>query len=111
LATEPARSGAFFGQLREVVRHSRGGVLISLRRPARWLGGPVVGVHLRRDRGLDQRLCPGVWLGPLREDADREALCEWVRRGGPQAGPLPRRLLARRLPGPMLPVTAAHTAN
>src|SRR5919197_4504924 len=67
LATEPARSGEFFRELQEVVRHSRGGVLISLQRPSGWLGGPVVGVHPRRDQGPDQRLYPGVWLGPLRE--------------------------------------------
>lgn len=110
-ATEPARSGAFFRELRDVVRNSRGAVLISLRRPSRWPGGPVVGVHLRHDRGPDQRLSEGVWLGPLREEADRDALCAWLRRGGPQAGPPPRRLLARKLPGPMLPLMAAQTHN
>lgn len=111
LATEPARCGVFFRALRDVVRDSRGAVLISLRRPSRWPGGPVVGVHLRYDRGSDRRLGEGVWLGPLREEADRDALCAWLRRGGPQSGPPPRRLLARKPPGPMLPFMAAQTHN
>jgi hypothetical protein len=32
----------------------------------------------------DARLGPGVWLGPLRGQADQNALCEWLGRGGPR---------------------------
>jgi hypothetical protein len=111
LATEPERSAEFFRDLRALVRDSHGGVLISLRRPARWPGGPVVGIHLRCYQGAEHLLRPGIWLGPLREEADQQALCEWLRLGGPQVRPLPQRLLARTLPGPTAPPMASQTVN
>jgi len=40
---------------------------LRLRHPAHWLGGPVVGIHLRRDTDGESTLGPGLWLGPLRE--------------------------------------------
>jgi hypothetical protein len=111
LATDPARCGAFFAELSSVVRESRDGVLIRLRHPARWLGGPVVGIHLRRDTDGGSTLGPGLWLGPLREEADLHAVCDWLRRGGPQAGPPPPQLRSRTLRQPIAPIMALQTSN
>jgi hypothetical protein len=111
LVTAPARSVEFLGALREAVRQSTGGVLISLERPARWQGGPVVAVHLRAERDHKQSLGPGVWLGPLREDREQQQLCQWIRQGGPRSGPPPQRLLNRTLPSPRIPLMARHTVN
>lgn len=43
--------------------------------------------------------------------ADQEALCQWLRLGGPQACPLPRRLIARVLPSPTAPRVASQNLN
>jgi hypothetical protein len=111
LATEPTRSAEFFRELCGVVGESRGAVLIVLQRPARWSGGPVLGVHLRRHGAPAGELGPGLWLGPLREDADRRALRQWLRAGGPVAGPPPARLRCRALTSPAHPLMAAQTLN
>jgi hypothetical protein len=126
LATEPARSAEFYAQLRELVRKSSGGVLVCLRRPALWTGGPIVGVHLRpaepdrpadpaepggRPRGAAHALGPGLWLGPLSRSEDRRALCRWLRDGGPAGGPPPVSLRQRALPGPNRPLMASQSLN
>jgi hypothetical protein len=111
VATDPARCASFFAELSEVVRESRRAVLIRLRRPARWLSGPIIGIHLLRDSAGRFGLGPGLWLGPLTSHADRRALCEWLRRGGPQAGPPPHRLQCLRLCPPIVPIMALQTRN
>ena len=82
-----------------------------LQRPARWSGGPVLGVHLRRHGVTASALGPGLWLGPLREDADRLALHQWLREGGPVAVPPPARLRCRTLTSPAQPLMAAKTLS
>lgn len=111
LASDPARCATFYAELSRVVRQSQDGVLIRLLNPMRWLGGPVVGIHPRRDTDGQSRLGPGVWLGPLRGQADQNALCEWLGRGGPPAGPPPQRLRFRVLRQPIVPIMAAQTSN
>lgn len=120
LATEPARSAEFYTQLRALVRESSGGVLVCLRRPALWTGGPIVGVHLRPAEpadhggpsgGATHALGPGLWLGPLSRARDRRALCQWLRDGGPAGGPPPMSLRQRALPGPNRPLMASQTSN
>lgn len=110
LATDPDRSPEFFAELRAVVARSRGGVLISLREPARWLGGPVISVHLRRD-DEPRVVSPGQWLGPLRAERERRAVCRWLADGGPLTGPPPVELQPRTLPGASRTVMAAQTLN
>jgi hypothetical protein len=110
LATEQTRSTELAGELRAVVRRSAAGVLVFQAHPLRWPGGAVVAVYPRWENATGYCVGPGVWLGPLSTDAEREALCGWLRRGGPAAEPLPhrlRRVLARPPRRPM----ASHTSN
>jgi hypothetical protein len=113
LATDPARSSDFFDELRELVRNTSGGVLVCLRQPALWTGGPVVGIHLRRPEGRpgSPAIGPGLWLGPLCAPEDQCALCDWLRDGGPVAGPPPVALRRRILPGPSRPMVASQNTN
>ena len=111
LATEPTRSQGFLAELSRLVRQSHGGILITMHRPASWRGGPVVGVHLRREFDPPHTLGPGVWLGPLREEDDQRALCHWLRQGGPYAGPPPDCLRRRTLSTPRTSIMAAQTTN
>ncbi len=110
LATDPERSPEFLAQLRAVVARSRGGVLISLREPARWSGGPVISVHLRWD-GEPRVVGPGQWLGPLTAADERRAVCRWLAGGGPLTGPPPADLRPGTLPGADRAVMAAQTLN
>jgi hypothetical protein len=111
LATDPAASVEFFTELGEVVRQWHGAVLITKLRPAAWRGGPVVGIHLRRENDPPQLLGAGIWFGPLREAPDRHALCDWLRGGGPLGGAPPERLRPRVLAAPPKKIVAWHTAN
>lgn len=79
-------------ELADCVRHSRGGVLAKLHRTM-LAPAPVVAVMPRR--GHDGSLGIPVWLGPLHDPADRASVVDWLRRGGPAAGPLPPRLRRR----------------
>jgi len=110
LATEPAAAREFFTELKQIVRDSAGGVLISMSRPVAWHGGPILGVHPRRENDPPQLLGPGIWLGPLRAPADRAALCAWLR-AGPAASPPPERLRRHRLTPRRAPTMARHTTN
>jgi len=108
-ATGSGLAPEFYSRLREAVRHSAGGVLVRLQEPSGRPGAPVIGVQPMRRR--DGAVGPTLWLGPLRQERERESLLRWLTTGGPAATALPTALHGRILLAPPVLAVPRQTMN
>jgi hypothetical protein len=99
----------WLAMLRDVVRGSRGSVLVQTGRLGPRLPGRLVVVQPRHpDDPVGPITAAAVWLGPLTSADQLEALRGWLSAGGPACAPLPAVLVPVRFVPVRLPVASLN---